>query len=138
MPETDIRLFGPSGYTLDPATWGPSGVRGPDKVAQRFLFFLFTPAGTIPGRPGDGTDFLEAVQTFRSEFDLYAAFSAAEPVAGRNVRSAELTDDPDSEKYGYARLSRMVVSQDALTLTFAVVAADGSRPADPVDFTLQL
>lgn len=134
---TDIRLFDADGLTLDPDNWAPSGVRGVDKVAQRFIYQLVTPSGTVPGRPNDGTDFVASVRTFRSEFDLFAAFAAAEATAGLAVRASEEDDDDRSEKYGWSRLSGVVIDGDEVTFNLSVAAADGSMPTAPVLFTIQ-
>ncbi len=136
MAVIDLALFGPDGYLLSEASWGPAGVTGADKVAQRFLYALMLPVGTVPGRPNDGTDFYAAVATFRSEFDLFAAFSAAEPAAAQTVRECEGSDDPSSEKYGASRLAAISVGSGVVTLTFDVVAADGSSPTVRTDFTI--
>lgn len=138
MATVDLQLFGPNGFLFDEAAWGPALVSGPDAVAQRFLYYLFLPAGTVPGRPDDGTGFTDAVLTFRSEFELFAAFAAAEPAAARGVRSAERDDDPPSDRYGAARLADIRISAEQLTLTFTVRAADGSAPALPVTFVTDL
>lgn len=138
MAVRDLKLFGPSGYLLGESAWGPASIAGPDKVAQRFLYALLTPAGSVPGRPRDGTEFFLAVRTFRSDFDLVVAFATAEPIAAQCVRAAETADDADSERYGYAELVRVQIDADELALTFAVGAADGSIPAEPVVVTLEL
>lgn len=136
MPTTELQLFAPGGPTLFESSFAPDGITGPTKVAQRFLFYLLTPIGTVPGQPTVGTDFLSTVRTFRSEFDLFAAFSVSEPQAGVAVRACESTDDPLAERYGFARLSGIAVDGDQVTLTLTVVAADGSSPPDPVVFSI--
>lgn len=135
---TELELFGPAGITLDPDAFAPDGVRGADKAAQRFVYGLLTPAGTVPGRPADGSTFLSLVAGFRSEFDVFAAFAAAEPAAAATARAAELDDDPPGERLGAARLTGFDLAGDTLTLTIAVVAADGTPTTRPVAFAVAL
>lgn len=135
MTQTDVKLFGPLGPTLDPESWAPAGVRGADKVATRYCYALLTPSGSVPGRPDDGSPFTELARGFRSEFDVFAAFAASEVPAANTVKSAELEDDPDSEKLGTVRLAAVTLSGGVVTLTLSVTAADGSVPSEPVEFT---
>lgn len=137
MAQTDLALFGSGGrLTIDPEAWAPAGVRGADKVAQRFVYGLLSPRGSVPGRPADGSDFLGLAAAFRSEFDVFAAFATAYPQAEATARAAEAPDDPAAERFGAARLAAVVVEAGAVTLSLEVAAADGSAPATPVDFTL--
>lgn len=136
MATTDLRLFGPAGLTLGVDAWAPDGVRGADKVAQRLIYALMTPQGSVPGRPDDGSPFLRAAANFTSEFDLFAAFAAAEPAAARTVRGYELDTDPDSDRYGASRLAKASVSGAGVVLTFEVVAKDRSKPSVAIDVTL--
>lgn len=133
---TELALVDGSSETLDPETFGPFGVRGPDKVAQRFLYALTTPSGSVPGRPNDGTNFLEMLASFASEFDLYAAFSSCEPRASAAVRSWEAPDDPDSGRLGGARLATSEFVNGRLTLIFDIVSRDRTRPTQTIDYVL--
>jgi hypothetical protein len=126
MATPDLELFNETGFTFDPVNWGPALVTGGPKVAQRLLYELLTPAGTVPGRPTDGSGFMDAVRTFRSEFDLFAAYALAESQAGAAVRAAESTSDPPFERYGWSRLSGAVLDGDTVTLTLTVATADGA------------
>jgi len=135
---SELGLFGPNGFRLDPALWAPAGVRGADKVAARYAYFLMTPTGTIPGRANDGSPFVAVVQTFRSEFDVFAAFAAADAAAARSVRAAEAATDPPSERYGSARLTGVTIASGELTMALEITAADGSHPAAPVQLTVYL
>ncbi len=133
---TDILLFGPAGLTLDPDAWAPGGVRGVDKVVQRVLYALFTPQGSVPGRPADGSTFLLLARDFHTELDLYTAWAAAEPAVTTTVRAAELAADADAEKFGAARMTAVSIVADVVTITLAVAALDGSQPTTPVTFEL--
>lgn len=139
MPvRTELRLWGPNGPALDPATWDPGGIRGADKVAARFAYALLTPQGSVPGRPNDGSPFTELAAGFRSDFDVFAAFAAAESAVTATVRAAEQADEPKSEKLGSAVLTAVTLSGDSVTLTLSVTAADGSTPGEPVDIVTNL
>lgn len=138
MAITELKLYGPNGPTLDPETWAPRGVRGADKVAQRFVYALLTPIGSVPGRPSDGTHFLSLVTNFLSEFDFYAAFAAAYQGAVRTVKEAEADETDPAEMFGTARLSNLTFADGLVTVSLSVAAADGSTPQDPFDFTLEL
>lgn len=135
---SDILLFGSNGYALDADSWGPGTVRGPDKIAQRVIYATLTPQGSVPGRPDDGSPFLALARDFRSEFDVFVAWAASEAAITTSVRAAELTTDPDDAKLGYARLERVTVVADVVTLTLRVVAADESVPSTPVEFDLPI
>ena len=135
MAITEIKLFGSAGTgALDPDNWAPGGVRGPDKVAQRCVYAILTPIGSVPGRPDDGCQFTQLVQGFRSEFDVFAAFAASEPAVANTVRAMEGDDEEDSEKLGTVRLSGADLVSDVLYLQLEVVALDGSKPATPIRF----
>lgn len=138
VTNTELNLFGPAAYALDPASWDPTGVRGADKVAQRLIYALFTPLGSVPGLTTSGSTFLDLARGFRSEFDLFAAFAAAYDSAVAAVKAAEYDGEPDSEKFGRARLESAAVDADKVTLTLGVVAADGSTPTGPVKVPLDV
>ena len=135
---TELKLFADDTNTLDPDTWAPDGLSGTSKPATRYIYGLLTPAGSVPGRPNDGTTFIDDIRTFRSEFDIFAAFAANDAAAAATARAAEVDDDPDSEKLGWARLAGVEVNGDSVTITLTVSSADGSRPADPVRFSVTL
>lgn len=137
MELTELKLFGPAGYLLADATYGPAGVRGADKVAQRFVYALMTPEGSVPGLPQAGSPFLNLVRNFRSEFDLYAAYATAYASAVGAVRAAETAGEAASERFRSASLVGVTVTDDGVVLRLTVTAVDGSRPADPVDVTLE-
>jgi hypothetical protein len=138
MITSDLQLFDSIGFTLVESHFVPRSVIGPDKVAQRLLYYLLMPTGTIPGQPGVGTDFLSAVRTFRSEFDMFVAFAAAEPAAARSVQACELPTDPATERYGYSQLSGVAIIADQVKLTLVVAAANGATPQDPVAFVIDI
>lgn len=139
MPElTDLKLFGATDYLLDAASFAPDGVRGADKVAQRFVYALYTPSGSVPGSSQSGSPFPDLARNFRSEFDLFAAFAAAYAAAVASTRAAESAAEPDSEKFGSATLDGIAVAEDAVTLQLTVTALDGSVPAEPVNVTLEV
>lgn len=134
---TDIRISDALGAVLTDSNWNPAPVTGADKVAQRFVYFLTTPVGTVPGRPNDGTGFVDAVESYRSEFDLFAAFSIAEPEAARAVRTCEEDDDALSDRYGWCRLDSVAVADGSATFYVTLAAADGSTPSEAVSFTVE-
>lgn len=138
MTLADIKLFADGSYTLDPATWDPDGTTGADKVADRFVYALLTPQGSVPGRPDDGSPFVELITGFNSDFDVHAAFLTSVGFAAATVQAAEEADEPDSEKYGGARLDGMDVAQDRVTLYLSVAAKDGSVPSRPVSFDVRV
>lgn len=138
MRTTDLALFAANASTLDPASFAPQGVRGPNKVAQRVLYALLTPSGSVPGRPNDGCGFLSLIGNFSSEFDLFTAFAAAEPGILATVKSAEDSDDLDAERIGAVRLSGIEVAGDGVTFTVSVATADPTQAIQDVDFTLQV
>lgn len=133
---TELKLFADGTYTLDPETFGPVGVTGADKVVNRFIYALLTPAGSVPGRPNDGCAFTQLIVGFNTDFDVHAAFMTSLPAVVTTVRATEEADEPDSEKYGGSRLDGMDFLGDRITLYFTVVAADGSHPSEPVSFDL--
>lgn len=135
--KSDIALLGDGSFTLDPDSFGPFGVRGADKVAQRFLYALFTPAGSVAGRPKDGTDFLRMISSFASEFDVFAAFASCEPKAVTTVKSYESTTDPAADRIDGAALAVMEFTAGLLTLTFKVATMDASQPTQVIDYTLE-
>lgn len=137
MNRTELALFGDGTDTLQPETFAPIGVRGPDKVAQRFLYALLQPLGTVPGRVTDGTEFLAMVEGFASEFDIHIAFQASLPDAIATVQSYEDADDEDDEKIGAARLESLEISGDGVTMTITIITIDNSAPSRSVDFTLE-
>ena len=134
-PLTELSLFGPAGFRLGEEDWDPVGARGADKVATRFVYALLTPLGSVPGRPSDGSPFVEMVRNFGSEFDVFAAFQSSLSSAVQTVRSAEVDAEPASEKFGAARLTAVAVADGQLTMTLSVTAADGATPAWPIDVT---
>lgn len=134
---TELRLFGPAGLTLTPETWAPAGVTGADKVAQRAVYALLTPLGSVPGRPADGSPFASLARNWRSEFELFAAFTAAEPAVKATVQAAEADGDPAAERYGTFSLVGVEIDGDRVTLRLAATAADGSRPSTPTDVTME-
>lgn len=134
QPLTELQLFSASGSTFDPTTWAPAGVRGADKVAQRFVYFLMTPQGSVPGRPNDGSSFSMSAQDFTSEFDLFAAFTSALPGVVAALRAAEaLEGGAPSEQYGSASLAGVTITADVVLMSLSVTAADGSTPTGPVN-----
>jgi hypothetical protein len=134
MPDkADIRI---SDAGALPGTF--AAVHGPDKVAQRFIYFLLTPYGTVPGAPTVGTEFVDSIGLYRSEFDLFADFFAAEPMASAGVRSCESSADDPSCRLGAARLDRVTISDGAVTFDLTIVAADGSAPTSPVSFSVEV
>ncbi len=136
---TELKLFdaaGGSTFAVD--TFAPRGVRGPEKVANRVVYALLTRRGTVPGRPEAGSDFLAALDGMRSEFDVYAAFAAAQGQVRTTVEAAQEDDEDGSERYGDVRLTDIKFSGDAIELTVALIAKDGSRPSNPARFTLNL
>lgn len=128
MPLTDLKLVADGGPTLDPDSFVPDGVTGPDKVAARVVYFLLN-TGVSP--------FLTSVAGFRGDFDVFAAFAAALPAVKTAARAAEEAGDPDSDRFGSAALTRVELSGDSATMTLAVRAADGSAAA-PAEFNLEL
>lgn len=132
---SDVRLFTADGFALDEAAWEPATVRGADKVAQRALYALLTPAGTVPGRTA-GCPFLVLARDFHSEFDVFVAWAASADAVAADVRAAELADEADSEKLGTVRLLGVTVVADEVTVGLAVTALDGSTPSAPVEFAL--
>jgi hypothetical protein len=135
-PLTELQLFGATDYLLDEATFAPTGCRGADKVAQRFVYALMTPIGSVPGLPQSGSSFLFLLRNFRSEFDIFAAFSGAAGPAASSVRASETAAEPTSEKFGSAVLLGVSIQVDTITLHLGVLAADGSKPTVPVNVTL--
>lgn len=138
MPRTDLKLFAAAGLTLDADTFVPDGVRGADKVADRFVYALLTPQGTVPGRPADGSPFLSLVAQFRSEYEVFVAFAGSLDAAAATVRACESAAETSAEKYGAAQLSGVELDGTTVTLILDVRAADGSAPAEPVEFTLDV
>lgn len=139
MPvQTELSVFGASGAVLGPDDFAPIGVRGVDKVAQRFVYFLLTPPGSVPGRPSDGSPFLDLARAFRSEFDVYAAWSAAYAPTVASCRAAEQSADPPAERFGAARISGLTVQPGAVIVALELQAADGSLPTAPVEFILNV
>lgn len=138
MQTTDLGLLNDGAATLDPETFAPFGVRGPDKVAQRFLYALFTPFGSIPGRPREGTHFLEMISGFGSDYDLHAAFSACSPRATSTVRSWESDTDPDSDRLAAVRLNSLEFTAGLLTLVFEILTRDRSKPSQTIDYVLDV
>jgi hypothetical protein len=137
MNLTELKLFSADGtLTLDSASWGPGGVTGADKVANRLIYALLTPQGSVPGRPSDGSPFTELLVGFNTDFDVHTAFLTSLPSAVTTVQQAETEDEPDSEKYGGCRLDGMDIAGDGLTLHLSVAAKDGSLPTYPVSFTV--
>lgn len=134
---TELKLFSPDGtLTLDPEAWAVNGVTGASKVADRFLYALLTPLGSVPGRPSDGSPFTQLLVGFNTDFDIHSAFLTSLPSAVTTVQAAESADEPDSEKYGGSRLDGVDISGDGVTLYLTVAALDGSQPAYPVSVTV--
>lgn len=138
MPNlTELELFDDSGLSaLDPESWDPGGITGADKVAQRLLYALMTPQGSVPGRPDDGSQFAQLLVGFNTDFDIHAAFLTALPAAVSTVRAAEGETEPDSEKYGGCRLDGVDIAFDGVTLYLSVAAKDGSQPTTPVSLVV--
>lgn len=132
MARAELVLFRDGADALDPDAFAPGTVLGPDKVAQRVAYALLTPAGSVPGAPELGTDFLGLLNEFASEFDVHAAFAACESQLAASVQAAEDDDDAASEKFGSASLGAVEVSADSVSLRLLVTAADGSSPAGEV------
>lgn len=138
MNRTELALFGVLGPTLSADSWSPSGIRGADKVASRYVYALMTPVGSVPGSPTFGSPFVDLARGFRSEFDVFSAFAAADPVAAASVRRSEEDDESSSEKLGYASLTGVAIADGVVTLSMSVTAADGSSPDHPIDFIADL
>lgn len=137
MNLTELKLFSADGtLTLDSASWEPGGVTGADKVANRLIYALLTPQGSVPGRPSDGSPFTELLVGFNTDFDVHTAFLTSLPAAVTTVQQAETEDETDSEKYGGCRLDGMDITGDGLTIHLSVAAKDGSYPSFPVSFTV--
>ena len=138
MPNlTDLKLYDDNGLsTADPENWALSGVTGADKVASRVLYALLTPQGSVPGRPSDGSPFSEMLVGFNTDLDIHVAFLTALPAVIATLRAAESDDETDSERYGGCQLDGVDIAADGLTLYLNVIAKDGSRPTDPVIFTV--
>lgn len=141
MSITDLMLYDDSGPVLDPDdnNWNPTGVRGINKVVQRVIYALLTPKGSVVGRPQDGSPFLQLANNFRSEFDVFAAFSASEPSISSTVEAAEEDTDPDSERYADSNLLGLVFNgNSSITLQLKVLARDGTTTNKPIEFTVNI
>lgn len=136
--QTELRVYGSDGPVLNPDGFAPAGVRGADKVAQRFVYFLLTPGGSVPGRPSDGSPFLELARAFRSEFDVYAAFAAAYAVVVSSCRAAEQPGDPATERFGFARISGLSIQARMVIIALDLRNAAGEIPSAPVEFILEV
>lgn len=134
---TELKLFSSDGSpALASTSWNPNGVTGAAKVADRLIYALLTPIGSVPGRPSDGSPFTQLLVGFNSDFDIHAAFLTALPSAVATVQAAESSTEPDSEKYGGSRLDGTDVSAEGVTLYLTIAAKDGSQPADPISVTV--
>jgi len=126
----DLRLFDAVGPTLDTTNFKPASTAGADKVANRVVYALMTPLGSVPGAPTFGSHFSTLVQGFKSEHDIYVAFATVKGDVVSSVLSSEADSEPDSEKLSDARVSSVSFTGDLVTIYLDVVSVDGSKPIE--------
>lgn len=124
----DIQLYNGAGQTLGVSNFGPASVSGVDKVANRVVYALMTPAGSVPGNAAYGSNFASLVANFHSEHDVHVAFAASKGDVINSVTSSESEAEPDSDKLGDVRISSVSFVSDLVTIYLDVVAVDGSKP----------
>lgn len=135
MATYDIALFQPpatTGSTYDQALLADGlpgrSVTGSEKLAQRFLFVLMTPKGSVAYRPRWGTGFTDALRSrnFLSELDLFAAFASALLEAGTSLAEDETSDDPDEERYRSAQILQVTLAESTSAVKILVKNRTGT------------
>lgn len=82
---------------------------GVQKLAQRWLLEFFTAAGSMPGIPTRGNNFIKDAQSggFRTQLDVTTSFAAADMLISRNLNAEETDDMPPDERFGSAVLQNV-------------------------------
>ena len=84
---------------------------GIQKLTQRWLLEFLTEAGSMPGLPGRGTNFMRAARTgvFRTPINVRSEFALAD-LTLRQILQAEETDDtPPDERFTGAEITNLAV-----------------------------
>jgi len=73
---------------------------GIQKLAQRWLLEFLTETGSMLGKPDRGCDFMRLVRNgrLRNQTDVFYAFTHAEVIVRRNLRTEETADMPNDER----------------------------------------
>lgn len=107
------------------------------KLAQRWLLEFLTEKGSIKFQPERGSNFVTRLRNgnIATESDVFLAFASAAADVGGNLRNAEEAEDPDTERLGYARLTKVSLSSYGLGLSILVVSAAGQSQAIDLPFS---
>ena len=79
---------------------------GVQKLAQRWLLEFLTEAGSMPGLPTRGCNFMTTARSggFRTRLNVGSAFASADMLIRRNLLAEEYTEMPTDERFGSAAL----------------------------------
>lgn len=125
-----MRATGDTLLTPALARPGQSGaeIAGIQKLAQRFLLELLTPAGSLQYLPARGCGFMDEARQggWRTEADVEQAFYASLLGIRRNLVGEESANDPYDERFSDARLLSVSVTIDQVTLTIQVTSLAGT------------
>lgn len=100
-------------------------VTGVQKLVQRFLLYLFTDAGSMPYSPEVGTTFMQELNSgaLQNQVDVFQAFSRAITSVRTQLREAELTTDPDDEKFSSATLNSVTIHDRQISAHVTLTSA---------------
>jgi len=124
---------------------------GVQKLAQRWLLEFMTEAGSIPGLPNRGCNFMREARTgaFRIPLNVRSEFSSSDLTIRRNLAAEETDSTPFDERFGSAELLNVAVlpggevssatGSSAVFLTLGVkiisVAGDAREVILPIELT---
>lgn len=94
------------------------------KLAERFCSLLLTARGSVTHFPSRGCNFLKNLRGKFSEADVLVAFAAARSTLRRQMKMGD-TDRLQEDRFGSARIERIRIDGESLTLTVAVANPRG-------------
>jgi hypothetical protein len=101
---------------------------GIQKLTQRWLLEFLTEAGSMPGLPARGTNFMTMVRQglLRTYAAIWGEFIFSAYTAGLNLRKEETDAWPDDERFVSAKLLNLAVLPGYASLNIAITSRAGT------------
>ncbi len=101
---------------------------GIQKLSQRWLLEFLTEAGSMPGLPGRGTNFMRRVRqgVLRTYSGIWTEFTFSAYTAAVNLRREETNDWADDERYANAQLLSLAVLPSYANLSVQITSRAGA------------
>jgi len=115
---------------LDPDLVGASSgsiCTGIQMLAQDWLLEFFKSSGSAKYAPDSGCDFMSLFRRnrIRTELDVFQIFNLSQGVIRANMLRKESASDSDDERFSSAKLEKVTISANRLSLVVRITAVSG-------------